>query len=321
MRVIVYAFPVVVVAFGLYFILFPSEVFRYYASQPSISKFEIQKNTQSNEISLGVFPHMPNRFIDFSMTMKDVQKSKCQNISPTVTLEKIHEAFLDPIGDQIADADELKQYLYKDNNSDYPNGTLMHVKTTDQVSLISEGKKILFPSPEIFRAFGYDFNNLTDVDQATLDQFPDAENKVFSWSMRHPADTIFQAYPSHKIYLIAGDQRHEIMSKDILDAVWPKNYTIPASDSETETKQVCNPSIKQGSNLNLSCRFDNLLFSQSFGGFYYFSIKIPDACLVDDLHPDTVSVAFVSEISPGAVKNSLRNIFASVLNRYLRKQQ
>ena len=319
LRVFIYALPVIIIALGAYLVLFPSETYQFNSTNPNSAKFEIQKDNSMNDITFGIFPLMPHRYLNLNVKLKEITKGNCKNTIPAVTLNKTYQAYLLPLGDPITSGDQLRQYLFQNNSSDFPNGTLLHFKVTDQVYLLSQGQKILFPGPEIFNAFGYSFNNLTDVDQATLDQFPDSPTKVFAWSMPHPDDTIFESYPSHKLFLIANGQKHEIADEKILSGVWPKNFTIVVSDTTAENTLTCRPTGIQNGSDNINCRFDSQLFSQSFGGYYNFTLIYPQDCSVANLHVDSAGIDLESEKTLSAIKNSFRNIFTSILNRYLGK--
>src|SRR3989339_50121 len=157
LRIIVFAIPIFVILLGMYLILFPIENFKYYRSQPEISKFEIEKKEPSNEISFGIFPTLNHQNVSLKIDL-DEAKNNCLENPPEITLEKTYRAFLYTEGKQINDKDSLREYLFRENKSQYPNGSLLHLKPTDEVFLLSDGRKILFPGPEIFRAFGYSFD-------------------------------------------------------------------------------------------------------------------------------------------------------------------
>jgi hypothetical protein len=318
LRILIYLAPAVLIIYGIYIILFPNELFNFDSVSPNSSEILIQKDSTANNISLGIYPIQSHRYINLSIDTKATSKANCKKAIPNITLQKTHQAFLDPVGDQITNEDQLKQYLFDGNNSDYPNGTLLHSTATDQVFLIAKGKKILFPTPEIFRSFSYSFDNLTDVDQATLDQIPNAEINVFSWSIPHPDGTIFETYPSHKLYLIADGQKHEIISINILNDVWPKNYTIAAADLESQSAESCSGTTLQEKNGIIKCQMDVKSLPQSFGGFFHFSLEYPSSCSVTDIHIDKADINLISEKSLASIKLALQRIFGSILNRYFR---
>jgi len=319
-RILIYALPALVLAAGAYLILFPQESYFYDSVNPNANKFEITKDASANQLTFGTYPLASYRFVDLKIDFEQIQKDNCRQASPVVSLTKTYQAFLFPDGDPVRDADQLKKYLFQDNNSPYPNGSLLHLKPTDQVFLLSRGQKILFPGPEIFQAFGYSFDNLTEVNKATLDGLPDAENKVFTIAMAHPDGTIFEAYPSHRLYLIADGKKHEIASREILDSVWPKNYTIAVSEPSAGNQETCSLPAVSDKQSSISCRFDGQPLSDSFGRFYSFTVAYPQDCSIDDIHIDKVGINFLPEKSVTTVKNSLKNLFASILNRYLRRQ-
>jgi len=315
-RIIIFAIPGIVVLAGLYLAFFPVDTYRYYSTDPKSSKFEITKDSDSNNLSFGIFPAREYRYIDLKLYLKKSQKQNCQPGDAEVNLDRTYQAFLFPTGDPVDNEQQLHDILFDANKTKYPNGSLLHLKPTNQVFLISQGGKILFPGPEIFTAFGYSFDNLIDVEQSDIDQFPDADNKVFLWSIPHPDGTIFQAYPSHSIYLIYNGQKHQIASKELLNQVWPGNFSIPVGDYNPEQSLRCSIEDQAGS---IDCHFDSSMIA-SAGRYYFFTVKFPEQCQIENVHPDKARVSFFSERSMTTVKDSLKTIAASVLNRYFYKQ-
>ncbi|HLM84185.1 MAG TPA: hypothetical protein VK254_03175 [Candidatus Bathyarchaeia archaeon] len=315
-RVAIFAIPILVVAVGLYLVLFPIDTYSFYPDNPKLSKFDILKNTDANQLSFGVFPLRDYRYINLSMDLKKNEKANCQNARPEITLTKTYQAFLYPAADSIATEDELRSFLFDGNQTKYPNGSLLHLKPTNEVFLISHGKKILFPGPEILQGFGYSFDDLTDVQQSDIDEFPDSDQKVYLWTMAHPDGTIFQSFPSHSLYLIFNGKKYPIASKDILTSVWPENYAIPVSDLEADNNLPCDSKNGTG---GISCRFDASKLS-GIGGYYLFSVNFPANCQVEDVHPGNTRISFSSQRTFSTVKDSLRTIAASALNRYFYKQ-
>ncbi len=319
-RIMIYFLPALAVVIGFYFILFPVESFQYSSDQPKLSKFDIQKDTNANEISFGVFPLKKNHLIDLNVSLKKTDQRSCQKNAPTVTLERTYQAFLYPMGPDIKSPDELKDLLYADNGTKYPNGTMLHNKPTDQVFLISHGKKILFPGPEILLAFGYSFENMIDVDQSVIDQYPDAQEKVFLWTLPHPDGIIFESFPSHSFYLILNGQKRLIADPEILGKAWPEYYSIPVNDITPESRSQCRISQKDYSNGTVKCSFDADKLPVSLGKYYLFTLKFQDLCqVVTDVHPASARIDFSAEKSYATVKDTIRTIFASILNRYIQK--
>lgn len=315
-RIAIFAIPALVVIVGLYLVLFPIDAYNFIPGNSKLSKFDITKDTDANQLSFGVFPLRIFRYVELSMNLKASEKANCQNANPEVTLSKTYQAYLYPTADTITTEDQLHNYLFDGNNTKYPNGSLLHLKPTNEVYLISHGKKILFPGPEILQGFGYSFSNMTDVEQSDIDLFPDADQKVFLWTMAHPDGTIFQSFPSHSLYLIFDGKKYPIDSKDLLDKAWPQNYTIPVSDQNPDNVLKC--STKNGTN-GISCRFDSSKLAD-IGGYYFFTVNYPANCSVDNVHPGNSQIRFLSDRSFSTVKNSLKNIAASALNRYFYKQ-
>jgi len=315
-RVAIFFIPVVVIVVGAYLVFFPIDAYNFYPDSPKLSKFNIEKNSDSNQLTFGVFPLRAYRYIDLSMTFKKSEKANCNNAAPEVSLAKTYQAFLYPTADAIESEDQLRSLLFDGNKTKYPNGSLLHLKPTNEVFLITHGKKILFPGPEILQAFGYSFNNLIDVQQSDIDQFPNADQRVFLWTMPHPDGTIFQSFPSHALYLASNGKKYPIASKDLLNSVWPENYAIPVSDPRPENTLKCS-----GNNAakGISCQFDGSKLS-GIGGYYLFSVNFPTNCIVDNIHPGDAQIRFSSERSLATIKDSLKNIAASALNRYFYKQ-
>lgn len=315
LRVVIFAIPAIVVAAGIYLVLFPVDTYNFYPDNPKLSKFDIAKAADTNQLSFGVFPLRDYRFIELSMNFKKSEKGNCQNAKPEAALAKTYQAFLYPTADPITTEDQLRGFLFDANSTRYPNGSLLHLRPTNEVFLVSHGKKILFPGPDVLQAFGYSFDNLVEVEQSDIDQFPDADQKVYLWTMAHPDGTIFQAYPSHTLYLIFNGQKYPIADKALLDAVWPQNFSIPVNDYTPSDSLKCQP---QKGGTGLSCQFDASKLP-AIGRYYYFSVKFPENCSIEDVHPGNTQIRFFSERSMTTVKNSLKAIAASVLNRYFYK--
>jgi len=318
-RIVIFAVPIFVISLGMYLVLFPIESFGYLAGQKENSKFEIEKNETLNEISFGVFPTMNHQYIDLTIDPGN-SGNNCQDSPPIVTLEKTYRAFLYPDGEPINNKDTLKKYLFLGNNSRYPNGSLLHLKPTDEVYFLTNGRKILFPGPEIFRAFGYSFENLADVEKSSLDQFPDADNRIFLWTRPHPDGTILQAYPSHKIYLISNGKKHEIENLENLRDLWTNYYTIAVNDTGSSNQLICSSQNKEMWGEKIFCRFDRRQLLSELGGYYNFTLKYPSGCSVSDIDFKKGSVRLASEKSFATIKDSFRKIFTSIVNRYFLKQ-
>lgn len=315
-RMAIFAIPAIVVAAGLYLVLFPVDGYNFFADDPKLSKFEIEKNVESNQLSFGVFPPRAYRFVDFSMSFRRNTSKDCQAALPEVNLSRTYKAFLYPEGDPVVSEDQLREILFAGNKTSLPNGSLLHSKATNEVFLVALGAKILFPGPEIFEAFGYSFGNLTEAGQSDIDQFPDADTRVFLWTIAHPDGTIFQAFPSHNLYIVFDGKKHRIENREFLDKIWPENFSIAVSDSGPQNILGC--SEKKGSN-KVSCQMDAANLS-SIGRYYHFTMTFPPECSVENAHPDKSRIRFFSEKSFATVKESLKTIAASVLNRYFFKQ-
>jgi len=257
--------------------------------------------------------------VDIDINLKKTSAQSCLKSRPEISLEKTYQAFLYPEGEAIANTDELKSLLFKDNNTRFPNGTLLHLKPTDEVFIISEGKRILFPGPEIFFAFGYSFENLVDVEKSALDQYPEADPQTFLWSQPHPNGTIFQGFPSHSLFLILNGQKLRIASEDILKEAWPEYYTIPIDDLSPENRLACQISDKEYAQGTINCTFDTDKLPLSIGKYYLFTLEYKGSCDVADVHFDTARINFIADKSYATVKDTVRTIFALILNRYLRQ--
>jgi hypothetical protein len=317
LRFFVYLIPVAAVAVGSYLVLFPIDAYRFYPDDPNASKFEFEKSDQNNSLSFGIFPLRESRFVDVDLGFKKSEKASCLTMPAKIILQKTYKAFLLPEGDEISNADQLRGIIFSENNTTYPNGSLLHVKATNQVFLISDGKKTLFPGPEIFAAFGYSFDNLVEVDMATIDEFKDADTAVFLWNMPHPDGTVFEAYPSHKLYIILQGKRLPIVSEDILKEVWPNFYSIAVGDEDLSAGLACQPFSRAFSNDSF-CRFD-LGSLAGIGRYNLFTVQFPESCSVANVHPNSSKVSYISDKSIENIKLSMKNIAASILNRYFYK--
>ena len=314
-RFFIYLIPLLAIIAAGYLIFFPINVYRFYSEDPNASKFEFQKDPAKNELTFGIFTVRESRFAEVSLGLKNSNSKSCR--PELVSLRKTYQAFLFPEGEEIADAGKLREILFADNKTKYPNGSLLHVKSTNQVFFISHGQKTLFPGPEIFEAFGYSFDNLTDVDSATIDEFKDADIGVFLWTIPHPDGTIFETYPSRRLFVTNNGKKYPIASEEILKGVWPDFYTIAVGDENASENLDCQPALGKFSR-KFFCRFDLAQLS-GIGRYHLFTAKFPSRCSVANIHPDDSQVRYISEKSLAVFKTSVRDIAASVLNRYFYK--
>lgn len=312
-RIAIFLIPALVVAIGVYLVLFPIDEYKYFPDDPKLSKFEVARDRGANRLSFGVFPLRDYRYIELTMKFDEIESAKCRNQNPEVTLAKTYQAYLYPTGDVISTPERLREILFEGNRSKFPNGSLLHLKPTNEVFLISRGKKILFPGPEILTAFGYSFDDLTEVEQSDIDLFPNADQRVFLWTMPHPDGAIFQSFPSHSLSIVSEGKKYPIESKGLLDEVWPENFAIPVSDFSPEDNLQC--SGNDGAE-KIACRFDGMNLA-GIGGYYFFTVGFPESCPVENMQPENSRIRFFSEKSVATAKESLRNIAISVLNRYL----
>lgn len=315
LRFFIYLIPFLAIIIGSYLIFFPIDIYRFYSDNPNASKFEFEKDLKKNELSFGIFPVRESRFAEVSLNLKNSDSKPCS--AELISLRKTYKAFLFPEGEEITDTGKLREIIFSDNKTKYPNGSLLHVKSTNQVFFISRGQKMLFPGPEIFEAFGFSFDNLTDVDMATIDEFKDADVGVFLWTIAHPDGTIFETYPSHRLYVVHDGKKYPIASKELLKEVWLDFYTIAVSDENSDENLTCQP-VQRRFSKKLFCRFD-LQSLPGIGRYYLFTAKFPLKCPAADIHPDDSQVRYISEKSSAAFKTSLKTIAASVLNRYFYK--
>ncbi len=315
LRFIVYLIPLAAFVTGAYLVFFPIDVYRFRPDQPDASKFTFAKNPDKNEMSFGIFPLRESRFAQVSVSFEKNAKA-CPAESPSINLRKTYKSFLSPDGEVIADAEKLHGMIFADNPTKYPNGSLLHVKSTNQVFFISRGQKMLFPGPEIFEAFGYSFDNLTDVDAATINDFKDAQDEVFLWTMSHPDGTILESFPSHRLFLVFEGKKYPIGSEEILKEVWPDFYAIAVGDESADNTLTCNP--RKNSSGSVSCQFDLKLLS-GIGRYHYYMIDFPQNCPVASVQPDYSEVRYVSEKSLPVFKQSLREIASSIFSRYFYK--
>ena len=116
LRVLIYAIPVISIITGLYLILFPIESFNYYPENPELSKLEISQAPDKKTINFGVFPMRGYPNVDLRMEIKTPAKRKsCLNDSLRVEVRKTYQSFLYPEGEEITNADQLRDFLLSRN--------------------------------------------------------------------------------------------------------------------------------------------------------------------------------------------------------------
>lgn len=87
--------------------------------------------------------------------------------------------------------------------SSYPDLTLLKTPDSFKVYVVIDQKKKWISTPEVFETLGYEWTNITIVDQSALDSIPDFE------------DNLIRAIGDYKVYLVVNGIKRHIPNPEI----------------------------------------------------------------------------------------------------------
>jgi len=276
----------------------------------------------AKSISFGHSFNKLTRFIEVNIRLDLKDPKNCIQNNSNLYFERTFKAFLLSDGKTIESANELKEYLFENNKLEYPNGSLLHVKQTDEVFVLTHGKKMLITSPQLFELFGWSWDNLIDIDKAKADKIANTDPPYLSISNQHPAGTLIKSYPSGKYYLVWDKEKLPIASSSIVQEVLDmkdKELSIAVTDRGNERLLSCPISSNSLKSEKISCLFDEYKLRESLGNYYYFYFKLPDSCDLETAEIEKVNLKFITDKSSITVRQSLKDIIASLINRYAYK--
>jgi len=111
--------------------------------------------------------------------------------------------------------------LLEDQLESYPDDELIKADNSPAVYIIVAGMKRHIPSPAVFIAYGFDWNNISVVSSDELADYPDV--------------ILIRAAEDAKVYLLAGGKKHWIPSLAVFNKhgyKWPSVIIVNATEKD-----------------------------------------------------------------------------------------
>jgi hypothetical protein len=131
-----------------------------------------------------------------------------------------YEAEVYPRGEQIADEERLREYLFYENHTEIPNGTLFSNKGS--VFLVSRGKRRPVINATIFNQKGFPWEAVKAFDDQTTARFPLGE-KIRAGSP-HPDGVILENNQGEK--RLVWEKKLLPVKEEILKKEWPQVWSV-----------------------------------------------------------------------------------------------
>lgn len=207
-----------------------------------------------------------------------------------------------PIGSAIDSPEKLREYLFFDNPTDHPNGTLF--SNDKSVFVISKGKYFPFISPEVFEGLGYHWDNVISLDSELFSKLEPGDKMNFN--SQHPDGTILKTTDG-LIFLVWDGQRLPIEDEDWLADFWKDFYWINIKAAEPQYYASCQAAQTIGS--QIQCSFSGLKDPGTMGNSYIFKLNSEKA----DVSINNVNANF--ETAESLDSNYLRYALGQIKNK------
>lgn len=205
------------------------------------------KNFDKNTFLLNPY-YKKNPFsrVDLKLKISENYISKLKQ-PLVVSVFENYEAMAYPREGVIVNAEELRKYLFYENQSTLPNGTIF--SNDESAFFISRGEYRPILASEIFEKLGFDWKVIIPQ-EADIFSILEKEGEKIVFNSAHPDGTILKI--EEKIYLVWEEKLIEIKNKDILAEVWHEYYLV--STDELVELDSCSPEINK--NREIECSFD-----------------------------------------------------------------
>lgn len=151
-----------------------------------------------------------------------------------------------PVGGEISTAEELKKYIYSDEEK-FPNGEL--ISTKGAVYIHSRGKWRPFLGPAVFENLKFDWDRVSPLKDDFEGSFEEGERVIFRTA--HPDGTILRTKDKN-FFIVWEETMLPIKNEKIIKEVWSDYFAV---EVEKQTPQKVGECRKDFFSDDLKCEF------------------------------------------------------------------
>ncbi len=216
-----------------------------------------------------------------------------------------------PIAEEtINNVEELDKYLFFENNTKFPNGTLF--SHNDAIHFISKGEYQSFIFPSVFERLGFDWDNVEKIDGESFAELKNGKQLNFITS--HPNGTILKTKEG-KLFLVWEKKRIPIASEEILKTAWPKYHAVEVLGDSVKYFGECE--LLKNNRKKIKCEVGMAEEGEKFSGQSYL-IEIPNE-VNDNIVSGKMKFDVLGNFDTGVAKMTLKFIKDSLYTRYIQR--
>ena len=174
--------------------------------------------------------------IKLKIYLEEESKLNCCQLK----VKQAYEASDYPLGAKIANKDQFKEYLFFNNSTKIPNGTLASNKGS--VFMISQGKRRPILNAEVFNQKGFNWKSVIALNDQAIKQFPLGEK--IRVSSPHPEGTILEDSQGNW-FLVWGKQRLPISNKEDVKELWPQVWQVKTASKKFDQCRIIRSSSQK----------------------------------------------------------------------------
>jgi hypothetical protein len=225
--------------------IFPN--FEYVFGEANENKIEIFDKTINGKRYL-VLPTDENYFfnkvvLDVSFKNNGLKKGETIDIS----IAKDYESVLYKLEGKIEDKEKLKEQLFLNNSSDFPNGTLFSYG--ESVYFISQENYLPILDARVFENLGFYWENVKSLNMDDVKTL--SKGDKINYITPHPLGTILK---TKKDYFLVGDKERFSIEEGALWEVWPGFNWVDIDGGSVEFFDECSVEIEK--NNKIRCEFE-----------------------------------------------------------------
>jgi len=217
------------------------------------------------------------------------------NVLYVFVSEKAYLSNYDSKQASVKGEDFLKNYPLSGEFIGFRDGTLL---SSDISVFVVSGNKIWpINNPITFASNGWNWNDVIAASGEEIGIYQ--KEKLFTLKTPQPDGTLFLDKNTDKYYLISGEQKHELASKDVID-FYSRSKPLLAEEKNLDTKMDCNLTSSLGLSKKYACAIPTSEMKSLSGDDFEFQ-----AFFGNDVDVQDISVTFKKKVSLENLKSSL----------------
>jgi hypothetical protein len=254
--------------------------------------------TQSSTKPENFFSYTKSNYQDVKI---DVLYSKKPR-NPQPRIAKTLSIFLQEEKTGVYYKDELQDKLTKNNNSQYPNGSLLEYNNT--VYLLEEGELRKITSPDVFQALGYKWEQIKKINQKEFNSFSISKHSIDLKALqdpeKFPEDIIIK--DQDKFYITGGSSYYPLyLKKEKIEELWPK-FTYASASKFQENNSIPLKCYETKNEKIIACQAKLEEINREFGNIYQINTPSSET-------PEKIKIELKRNLTAPEIWENIKKLF------------